>query len=680
MSDTADNVVDFKPSKLRALVSTIVDRLNWARQAGISFNGARDLYAAFGYSRDLSIKDFADRYDRGGIAGRIVDALPYATWRGGVELIEDHDAKNDTSFEAAWAAFAKRCQVGSRFLQADVMSRIGVFSVLLIGGRDSVDTELPRGNGTTKGIEYLRAFLGSGGPNSNRLANNAGSFVSVDANIDSFETDIHSPRFGEPVGYRIRTPVANNSAELNSRIVHWSRVIHVAERALYDEVYGEPALQRPWNLLDDLEKVTGGGAEAYFQRVNGGRVWSLDKDIANLGDDEKTAMAEQIEKLQHGMQRDIRMRGVNVQELGSSIAEFGPNADAILTQIAGTTAIPKRILTGSEMGELASTQDRENWRDQVNGRRQGYAGPMILERLVDRLIAYNYLPTPKKYEAVWGSVMNLTEDEKQKGAQSWATTNRMYGSTVFLDDEIRATWYNKDPLPPEVKQQNVAPIPADLKAAEEAFWHLASLPRLADANDKVHTGLMVAIPVPKDVARQLAQPDGVPATAMHVTLCYCGVAKEMSAEEIDKVFAAVQDAVSALSSFSFDIEGDGRFAASPSSDGKDVIVAKVYGAELYAVRAAIYETLKTVGCEPNNNFEYIPHVTLTHVDPTSQIVPNVPTIKGIKVTALQVSRGKTDALYGLGGQPVSDAPLVAALADALQRDDQDAVRTLLEQA
>ena len=469
MSEAAENVVDFKPSKLRALVSTIVDRLNWARQAGITFAGQRDLYTAFGYSRDLSIKDFADRYDRGGIAGRIVDALPYATWRGGVELIEDHDAKNDTPFEAAWRDFAKRCQVGSRLLQSDVLSRIGTFGVLLIGGEGEVDTELPRGDGTSKRVQFLRAFLGSGGPNARRLANNSGAVTFVDANIDSFDADIHSPRFGEPVGYRIRTPVANNSAELNSRIVHWSRVIHVAERALYDEVYGEPALMRPWNLLDDLEKVTGGGSEAYFQRVKGTRVWSLDKDIAALDDPEKTAMADQIEKLQHGIINDVRMRGVNVQELSASVAEFGPNADAILTQIAGTTTIPKRILTGSEMGELASTQDRENWRDQVNGRRQGYAGPMILERLVDRLITYNYLPTPEKYEAIWGSVMNLTEDEKQKGAQSWATTNRMYGSTVFLDDEIRATWYNKDPLPPEVKQLNTAPIPADLKVAEDGL-------------------------------------------------------------------------------------------------------------------------------------------------------------------------------------------------------------------
>ena len=78
------------------------------------------------------------------------------------------------------------------------------------------------------------------------------------------------------------------------------------------------------------------------------------------------------------------------------MANFSNPADAILTQIAGSKAIPKRILTGSEMGELASSQDRDNWKDQINGRQTGYAGPYIVRPLVDRLIKYGYLPTPKK--------------------------------------------------------------------------------------------------------------------------------------------------------------------------------------------------------------------------------------------------------------------------------------------
>ena len=51
---------------------------------------------------------------------------------------------------------------------------------------------------------------------------------------------------------------------------------------------------------------------------------------------------------QHQQTRFISTQGVDVNPLGSDTADFSPNADAILTQIAGATGYPKRILTGSQ--------------------------------------------------------------------------------------------------------------------------------------------------------------------------------------------------------------------------------------------------------------------------------------------------------------------------------------------
>jgi hypothetical protein len=221
-------------------------------------------------------------------------------------------------------------------------------------------------------------------------------------------------------------------------------------------VYGAPALERCWNLLDDLDKVTGGGAEAFWLRANQGMNINVDKD-AVLGPDAIAALKEEVEDYKNNISRVMKTRGAEVKTLGSDTANFANPADAILTQIAGATSMPKRILTGSEMGELASSQDRDNWKDQINGRQTQYAGPYVVCRLVDRLIDYGYLPKPKQYTVVWPHIEVLTEQEKSAGAVAWANANRTQGSIVFTPSEIRDKWYGLVPLTPEQEQPVLAP-------------------------------------------------------------------------------------------------------------------------------------------------------------------------------------------------------------------------------
>ncbi len=276
--------------------------------------------------------------------------------------------------------------------------------------------------------------------------------------IWEYDIDPKSTRFGQPLTYRLRRVELGNALPAP---VHYTRVLHVAEGLLDDEVFGIPSLECVWNLIEDLEKVTGGGAEAFWLRANQGLHLDVDKDMSL----DPTSAAATLDKLKddlesykHGLTRWMRTRGVSVNTLGSDVANFGPPADAILTQIAGAKGIPKRVLTGSEMGELASSQDRENFRDVIVGRQTQYAGPYIVRPLVDRLIAYGYLPTPAKgadaYDVQWPHIQVMTEDEKAAGAQRWAQVNATFGMTVFSDAETRDHWYDKAPLELEQDQQD----------------------------------------------------------------------------------------------------------------------------------------------------------------------------------------------------------------------------------
>lgn len=424
-----------------------MDRLRWFRQAGITFDGRRDTYQILGYQRLLANRDYRARYLRGGVAGRIVDALPNATWRGSMELIEDEKPKTDTAFEKAWKELDTRLQIQAKLSRVDKLSRLSTYAVLLIGAPGELETELPRGGPNQ--LLYLTPFIGGGGPlNSMRITP-----LSDDADcvIQSFETDAKNARFGQPATYQIKRTDFSSPDFL--RPVHWTRIIHIAENVLEDEVYGQPALERVWNLLDDLEKVTGGGAEAFWLRANAGLHLDVDKDLMvkdKPGEpSELDKLKQQAEDYSNQMVRMMRTRGVSVNQLGSDVANFSSPADAILTQIAGATTMPKRILTGSEMGELASSQDRDNWKDQVNGRQTGYAGPYIVRRLVARLIEYGYLPTPaggeRAYEVRWPHIQTLTDQEKAEGAAKWASVNQTFGVTVFTEEEIRDHWYQMEP-------------------------------------------------------------------------------------------------------------------------------------------------------------------------------------------------------------------------------------------
>jgi len=471
------------PPQLRTLASEIrvlensvlLARARFAQQSGITFNGNRDEYIILGYPATITIQEYRDEYMRGGIAGRVVDVMPDATWRGqpAFELIEDEDPEVETPFENAWNKLDKKHQIGAKLLRVDKLSRLSTFGVLLLGDGQDLSTELRKTTNPDK-LLYLMPFLGGGGPGGSTRENYRTSDYGSDCSIFEYDEDPKSERFGLPKTYTIRrTDLATPNF---TRPVHYSRIIHVAEGLLDDDVFGQPALQRVWNLLIDLRKVTGGGAEAFWLRANQGMHIDIDKDLT-LPPTENAAAVEslkaQAEDYKHQITRWIRTRGVKVTPLGSDVANFDGPADTIITQIAGAKAIPKRILTGSEMGELASSQDRENFRDQIVGRQLQYAGPYIVRQLADRLIKYGYLPEPSKgpdeYDVLWPHIQVLTEQEKIQTATGMATVNSTYGDVVFTDAEIRDRSLGFAPLSEEQRAEIDERAEAKAKQAQEAM-------------------------------------------------------------------------------------------------------------------------------------------------------------------------------------------------------------------
>lgn len=450
MSDTAQGLKPLEAPEIRAL-SVALDRLRFAKMNGLSFNGQRDFYAIFGWPEQITLADYREKYERGGLAKRLVDCFPAATWRGGLRLFEDADPNSDTEFERAWKSINDRLNVWSVLQRADTLAGLSTFSVLLIGAPGELSTELPKGSPDR--LIYLTPYLGGGGGGARNGNRERLVAATADASIQSYDEDVHSPRFGEPLTYTLKR--TSFSSPAFDKPVHFSRIIHIAEGCLEDSIWGVPTLQNVFNLLLDLEKVTGGGSESYFQRAKHTLNLNIQKDAA-FTDADKLALKDKYEEYVHGISNLLPTREIDVKLLDSAVANFSGPADAIIKQIAGSKGIPLRILTGAETAAGQESKDADNWNTQIQDRRTAYAGPLIVRRLVDRLIAYNYLPKPAQYDMSWATEEDMSEPEKAAYAVQLATANKTQGATIVTDDEIREMAFKLEPLTPEQKT-NYAP-------------------------------------------------------------------------------------------------------------------------------------------------------------------------------------------------------------------------------
>lgn len=378
-------------ARMSAHVSTILHRADLGNRAGITFSNRRDLYEELGYKRVLDYRDYHDRYVRGGIASRIVDAYPTATWRNPPVI----KVKEDDTFNEAWKLLVDRLAVFHYLERVDKVAGIGRYATLFLGvsGARGVNFALPNVKGQ-EGLLFLSVFS------------------QVNADIIKLEDSPQSPRFGLPASYNVRflSGLGVQSRGI-TQPVHASRMIHVAENTLEDDVFGIARMTKVWNYLDDLDKTVGGSAEALWRTVDRGMQFDIDPEL-NLSEDDEAAFADEIEEYFLSLKRYIKTKGVTITPLGSDVPDPRGAAETIVSLIAGTTGIPNRILLGSERGELSSGQDERNFNSRVRERQLSFAEPVILRPLLNRLISINALPEPGGDIIIEWPDLTITSDKE----------------------------------------------------------------------------------------------------------------------------------------------------------------------------------------------------------------------------------------------------------------------------
>jgi hypothetical protein len=212
-----------------------------------------------------------------------------------------------------------------------------------------------------------------------------------------------------------------------------------------------PRLEAVYNRLMDLEKLVGGDAEMFWRGARPGYQGKVDENY-QMTAETKQDLKDQVQEYENNLRRILINEGVDLVALAPQIADPLNHVEIQLQMISAVTGIPKRILTGSERGELASTQDREEWLGFVSSRRQEFAEPLVVRPFVDRCIDYGVLPKPQdRYIIKWKDLWSPSDKERVDIGRMRAAALKDYGTNPMVEDIVTPEGFLKYFLgmPPE---------------------------------------------------------------------------------------------------------------------------------------------------------------------------------------------------------------------------------------
>lgn len=396
---------------------SIFSRAYLASKLGMQYGGSRDIYGVLGYDKNITYRMCRDRHRRHDIAKAIIDKPVKATWKGNFEVFESDD-ENTTSFEKEFSVLCKRLKLKREFSRLDRLALLGKYAVLFLGF-----------DGVTSNMDLIQPVEGK------RKLLYIKPFSEEQAKISKYEENPANPRYGLPLLYTIEFSFPNGK-QTSVQVDH-SRIIHVTSDILESEIESDYYLEPVWNRLQDLDKLVGGSAEMFWRGARPGIHAKADKEYTITEKLEKE-LKEQITEFEHDLRRVLMTEGIDeLKELTSQVTDPMSHVDVQLKMISAVTGIPLRILVGSERGELASTQDRNNWADFIQARREEYAENVIIRPFIDRCIEYEVLPEPKQeYSIVWESLYATSEKDKAEVGKIRSAALKEYTTNPIAESVV----------------------------------------------------------------------------------------------------------------------------------------------------------------------------------------------------------------------------------------------------
>lgn len=381
----------------------------------------RDLNKECGYPDTITTEMLEKLYERNGIAARVVDMFPDECWQSDPEVIEDPEG-DMTTWEELFVDLEEQHGLFESMNRVDCLSGVGRYGILLLGIDDGLALDKPAvgidpktglatvtaGKKVTRKLLYVRAF----------------SEGVLD--IQEWERDRTSPRFGQPKMYAIR--MANDMDSKGSNVqsspdstavnVHWTRVVHVADNLKNSLVFGRERMKDVFNRLADLDKILGGSGEMFWK--GGFPGLSIEstpnaQGTATMSATDLKAVRRQMFSYMNGMQRYLALTGMTAKSLAPQIADPTNAFVVAIKAICISKGYPYRIFMGTEESQMAGEQDEKNWSKRVTKRRVKHVSSSIVRPVVDRLIALGVLPFTD-YTVTWPEIYQPNPKDRAETA------------------------------------------------------------------------------------------------------------------------------------------------------------------------------------------------------------------------------------------------------------------------
>lgn len=441
------------------IATEMLSRSKLARRMGYGYGDKRKLYEALGYPDEtqLTFEYFFGLYDRNPFASAVVDRPCDATWKGGLAIVEDGQTVKDSPLNKAWKKLNKDFKLKARLSKADKLCEVGKYSIIVLGLNDVKKKEDFKNpvNGKRK-LLYVKQVAES------------------ECTVHTWETNANSERYGLPLTYKLQAGKIQSTGLSSSAlteqadeiIVHHSRCVHLVSGNLTSEVFGVSKLKKIVNRLIDLDKLLGGDAEMFWRGARPGYAATAQEDYEMPAEAESDLM-DQLDKYEHDLRRFLTLKGIDIHALEQQVEDPLNHIDAQLQAISAQTGIPKRILVGSERGELSSNQDADQWKDMIKARQQEHAEPCILRPFIDKLMEYSILPMVEEYNVMWHDVFAPSESEKVETGSKRATALKAYSDSPIASEVLTPKMFLKYCLGLDDDQIEEALAELEAQQAEE---------------------------------------------------------------------------------------------------------------------------------------------------------------------------------------------------------------------
>ncbi len=381
------------------------------------------IWEAVNYPREeqFEFDSFFLRYTRQAEAKAIIDKPVNDTWQD-MPVVHDEahqeQEKAVSDFERKVKEFFEgehtRRKPIHRLNVLDRLARLGHYSLLVIGFSDGRDLRTPVAGVSSRvkmSHEDIQQYQndpmasvpdGLGEPEFEDLDDVMYLAVFGEDRVQDMRTnsDMTSPRFRLPEEFDVVTQEkeeAEKDPEYEANQIHWTRVIHVPEGTLENDLEGIPALKPVFHELLNIDKIKAASGEGFWRAGYQGLHVRPPQDaqgrfmeFENGGDDVKDEIEEFIQNFDRTLATPAEINPID-----NSVGNPMPHLEANYQSISAATDIPKSILTGEDRADTASEDDFSQYKSFIAQRRNNYAGPAIIEPLIQRLIDTGILPEPE---------------------------------------------------------------------------------------------------------------------------------------------------------------------------------------------------------------------------------------------------------------------------------------------